>query len=379
MKGALEGILVVSVEQAVAAPVCTRRLAEGGARVIKVEREGGDFARQYDCVAGGDSSYFLWTNLGKESVTVDFKNHEDAELLNRILSRADVLVQNLGPGALHRAGFGSHDLRKKYPKLITCDITGYSTDTDHENMKAYDLLIQAEGGLISINGGETEMGRVGVSICDINAGMNAHAGILEALLLRAKTGQGSSIEISLFSTIAELMTVPLLHNDYGAGPPKRTGISHPSIAPYGAYATCDEKLVVMAVQNEREWHRFCESVLGRSEVADYDRFSTNANRVENRAQLDELIHEVTLVNSRDELSWLLKQADIAHGFVNTIDELSAHPALRRRTGISSHDQPIRLPDKPVFKFDIKEDGGTIPRVPAIGEHTEKIKAEFAGE
>ncbi|MCY4226708.1 MAG: CaiB/BaiF CoA-transferase family protein [Gammaproteobacteria bacterium] len=377
MKGALEGILVVSIEQAVAAPVCTRRLAEGGARVIKIEREGGDFARQYDSVAGGDSSYFLWANLDKESMIADFKNPKDAGLLNRILSRADVFVQNLGPGVLHRAGFGSRDLRRKYPRLITCDITGYGTNTGCESMKAYDLLIQAEGGLISINGGKTEMGRVGVSICDINAGMNAHAGILEALLLRAKTGQGSGIEVSLFSTIAELMTVPLLHNDYGAGPPKRTGINHPSIAPYGAYTTCDGKLVIIAIQNEREWRRFCEKVLDRSELAGHDKFSTNSSRVDNRDQLDELVHEVTLVNSRDDLSRLLKQAGIAHGFVNTVDELSSHPALRRRIGISSQNQPIRLPDQPVFKLGIEEDRGTTPRVPAIGEHTEKIKAEFA--
>ncbi len=377
MKGALEGILVVSIEQAVAAPVCTARLAEGGARVIKVEREGGDFARQYDCVAGGDSSYFLWTNLDKESVILDFKNPEDAGLLNRILSHADVFVQNLGPGALQRAGFGSCNLRKKYPKLITCDITGYGTDTGYQNMKAYDLLIQAEGGLISINGGKTEMGRVGISICDITAGMNAHAGILEALLLRANTGQGSGIEISLFSTIAELMTVPLLHRDYGAGPPRRTGISHPSIAPYGAYVTCDEKLVIIAIQNEREWRRFCEKVLGRPELTDSAAFASNNSRVENRDRLDELIHEVTLVKSRDDLSGLLRKADIAHGFVNTIDELSAHPALRRRIGISSQSQPIQLPDKPVVQLGIKEDRRTVPRVPGIGEHTEKIRAEFS--
>ncbi|MCY4049980.1 MAG: CaiB/BaiF CoA-transferase family protein [Gammaproteobacteria bacterium] len=377
MKDALKGILVVTIEQAVAAPVCTRRLAEAGARVIKIEREGGDFARQYDCVAGGDSSYFLWTNLGKESVIVDFKNPEGAELLNRILSRADIFVQNLGPGALQRAGFGSYDLRKKFPKLITCDITGYGTDTDYGKIKAYDLLIQAEGGLISINGGETEMGRVGVSICDINAGMNAYAGILEALLSRANNGLGSGIEISLFSTIAELMTVPLLHNDYGAGPPKRTGISHPSIAPYGAYFTSDKKLVIIAIQNEREWGRFCKKVLGQPKLTDHNNFSTNDNRVENRDQLDKLINQVTVVSSRDDLSRLLKNADIAHGFVNTVDELSCHPALKRRIGISSLNQTIHLPEKPVCKLDVEEERETIPRVPTLGEHTEKIKAEFS--
>lgn len=372
----LEGMLVVSVEQAVSAPVCTSRLSEAGARVIKIEREGGDFARQYDKVAGGDSSYFLWTNLDKESVVLDFKHPEEARLLHRILSRADVFVQNLGPGALQRAGFGSQDLRRKYPRLITCDITGYGTDTEYENMKAYDLLIQAESGLISINGGQHEAGRVGVSICDINAGINAHAGILEALLLRAQTGHGSGLEISLFSTVAELMTVPLLHNDYGTGAARRTGIRHPSIAPYGAYPTRDKMLVVIAVQNEREWHRFCATVLKRPELSEQDIFSTNDGRVSNREQLDALICELTLASTRDDLTKLLQQGDIAYGHVNTVADLSTHPALRRRTGISSQNLAVRLPDKPVVQLGSQSEKSTIPRVPFAGEHTAKIKAEF---
>ena len=211
----LEGILVVAIEQAVAAPVCTARLCEAGARVIKIERETGDFARGYDNVAGGDSSYFLWNNRGKESLVLDFKNQDDAALLHKILGDADVLVQNLAPGALKRSGFGSAALRERYPRLITCDISGYGDNESVSGMKAYDFLVQAESGLVSISGGVNELGRVGVSICDISAGMNAHAGVLEALLARQITGKGSGVQVSLFGTAADWMTVPLLHSDYG--------------------------------------------------------------------------------------------------------------------------------------------------------------------
>jgi crotonobetainyl-CoA:carnitine CoA-transferase CaiB-like acyl-CoA transferase len=222
----LEGILVVTVEQAVAAPLCTARLCEAGARVIKVERAGGDFARGYDSVAGGNSSYFLWTNAGKESLVLDFKDVNDAALLHRILEQADVLVQNLAPGALERSGFGNETLRRKNPRLITCDISGYGDNEAVAGMKAYDFLVQAESGLVSISGGKNELGRIGVSICDISAGMNAHAGILEALLGRAQTGEGSSVKVSLFGTAADWMTVPLLHHDYGGKAPGRAGL-HP--------------------------------------------------------------------------------------------------------------------------------------------------------
>lgn len=377
MKAPLEGVLVVSVEQAVAAPVCTGRLREAGARVIKVERGGGDFARGYDRVAGGDSSYFLWANLGKESAVLDFKDPDDARLLHGMLAHADVFVQNLAPGALERAGFGSRALRRKYSGLITCDITGYGSAPGLEGMKAYDLLVQAESGLISINGGKNEPGRVGVSICDINAGMNAHAGILEALLSRAQTGHGSGIEISLFGTAADLMTVPLLHNDYGDKAPARTGISHPSIAPYGGYSTRDGHTIIIAVQNEREWRRFCETVLKNPDLARDNRFDSNENRVRNRRELDMLILAVTFSNTRTDLAKLLKSGDIAYGYVNGLGELSTHPALRRRLGLSSEGIPISLPEKVILHSEIQDGGRDIPRAPAVGEHTEKIREEFA--
>ena len=313
----LEGILVVSIEQAVAAPVCTARLREAGARVIKIERESGDFARGYDHVASGDSSYFLWTNLGKESLVLDFKNQDDADLLHRILAKADVFVQNLAPGALERAGFGSESLRKQYPQLITCDITGYGSNPGVQNMKAYDFLVQAESGLVSISGGENELGRVGVSICDINAGMNAHAGVLEAIMLRGRSGQGSGFEVSLFGTAADWMTVPLLHSDYGGKAPKRAGLNHPSIAPYGGYLTRDGETVIVAIQNEREWKRFCDRVLERPEVATDPRFSSNANRVSNRTELDAIISGITETLSRKQFISRLTDGDIAFGSVNS--------------------------------------------------------------
>ncbi len=376
----LEGILVVSIEQAVAAPVCTARLCEAGARVIKIERESGDFARGYDSVAGGDSSYFIWTNLGKESLVLDFKESDDAALLHRILEKADVFIQNLAPGAMQRAGFGSRSLRQAYPRLITCDITGYGNNPEVAKMKAYDFLVQAESGLVSISGGENELGRVGVSICDINAGMNGHAGILEALIERNRSGKGAGIEISLFGTAADWMTVPLLHSDYGGKAPGRAGLNHPSIAPYGGYQTVDGETVIVAVQNEREWSRFCESVLGAPELTTDSRFDSNRNRVENRKEMDQIILGVTTTLSRAQLTERLKQGDIAYGSVNSVEDLSRHPALERRTGISSSGNPVNFPARPI-KFTDRQEGqgedqSKIPCAPAIGQHSEQIRKEF---
>ena len=372
----LEGTLVVSVEQAVAAPVCTARLCEAGARIIKIERESGDFARGYDSVAGGDSSYFIWANLGKESLVLDFKEPEDAALLHRILAHADVFVQNLAPGALARAGFASETLRQRYPKLVTCDISGYGSNESVQSMKAYDLLVQAESGLVSISGGKNELGRVGVSICDINAGMNAHAGILEALINRDKTGTGSGIEVSLFGTAADWMTVPLLHHDYGGKAPGRAGLNHPSIAPYGGYDTRDEQVVIVAIQNEREWQRFCQTVLESPETASDERFDSNSHRVANRPQLDEIISGVTLTLSRDALINRLISADVAYGSVNSIADLSDHPALSRREGISSHGTPVSLPSRAIHHLDPNQATEDPDRAPRIGEHSESIRQEF---
>jgi len=375
----LEGILVVAIEQAVAAPLCTARLREAGARVIKIERTGGDFARHYDCVAGGDSSYFLWTNQGKESLVLDFKNTENAGLLHRILQKADVFIQNLAPGALARAGFGSAELRARNPSLITCDISGYGNNPAVSDMKAYDFLVQAESGLVSISGGKKEPGRIGVSVCDIGAGMNAHAGILEALIKRGKTGKGSAVEISLFGVAADWMTVPLLHYDYGGKAPSRAGLHHPSIAPYGGYRTKDDEIVIVAIQNEREWARFCNGLLRQGELARHADFNSNNRRVRNRQLLDDIILTVTRSITRDEMVHRLQNADIAFGSVNGIADFSAHAALLRRTGVSSTGEEVRYPMRPIIMTDevTGDRFEATGKVPSVGEHTESIRKEFS--
>ncbi|HEY5412470.1 MAG TPA: CaiB/BaiF CoA-transferase family protein, partial [Caulobacteraceae bacterium] len=280
--GALDGILVVSLEQALAAPFCTVRLADAGARVIKIERAEGDFAREYDHVVHGESAYFVWVNRGKQSLVLDFKSPEDAALLARIIAKADVLVQNLAPGAAERAGFGAEAMRAANPRLITCDISGYGETGPYAQMKAYDLLIQCEAGLASVSGSPEGPGRVGVSIADIASGMYAHAAILEALYQRERTGVGKSVAVSMFDALADWMTVPLLHHDYGGRAPPRVGVSHPSIAPYGAFASQDGKQVVLGVQNEREWKALCAEVLGDARLAEDPRFVSNSLRVKNR-------------------------------------------------------------------------------------------------
>ncbi|HEX4095292.1 MAG TPA: CaiB/BaiF CoA-transferase family protein, partial [Caulobacteraceae bacterium] len=279
MSRPLEGILVVSLEQAVAAPFCTCRLADAGARVIKVERAEGDFAREYDHVVHGESAYFVWLNRGKQSLVLDFKSPEDAALLKRIIGRADVLVQNLAPGAAERAGFGAEAMRAANPRLIACDISGYGEEGPYAQMKAYDLLIQCESGLASVTGTPEGPGRVGVSVADIASGMYAHASILEAFYERERTGLGKAVAVSMFDALADWMAVPLLHHDYGRRAPSRVGLSHPSIAPYGAFSSQDGKQVVFGVQNEREWTALCAQVLGDAHLAEDPRFTSNSLRV----------------------------------------------------------------------------------------------------
>ena len=367
----LDGILVVSIEQAVAAPYCSARLREAGARVIKIERSGGDFARGYDDVAGGDSSYFFWLNQGKESLVLDFKQANDATLLHRILSKTDVLIQNLAPGALSRSGFDLNDLRQRYPRLITCDISGYGHGKEVAGLKAYDFLVQAESGLVSISGGESELGRIGISLCDIGAGMTAHAGILEALLERNRTETGSAVEVSLFGVAADWMTVPLLHFDYGGKAPKRAGLNHPSIAPYGGYLTDEGDIVIIAIQNEREWQRFCEGVLELPEQSQNEAFCNNRQRVANRPSLDNLINGVTQTLDRTTLIERLQNADIAFGSVNSVEEFSKHPALQRRDGRSSHGSLVSYPTRPIETTDSETSA------PEIGQHSDAIREEFA--
>src|SRR5487761_1681535 len=282
----LSGLLVVSLEQAVAAPYCSSRLADAGARVIKVERAEGDFARGYDRAAKGLSSYFVWLNRGKESLTADIKDPADAALLHRILAKADVFIQNLAPGAAARSGCGSDALRARYPRLITVDISGYGDTGDYASMKAYDLLVQAESGLAMITGHPAGPGRVGVSACDIACGMAAHASVLEALIERGITGQGKGLKVSLFDGMADWMNVPLLFFEGTGTAPARLGLAHPSICPYGAFATADGALVLIAIQNEREWLEFCAKFLDEPDLPRRAGFETNVIRVANRSAVD---------------------------------------------------------------------------------------------
>src|SRR5580704_15298861 len=282
----LLGLLVVSLEQAVAAPYCSSRLADAGARVIKIERAEGDFARGYDTAAKGLSSYFVWLNRGKQSLVADIKHPDDAALLHRILVRADVFIENLAPGAAARAGFGSDALRERFPRLITVDISGYGDSGEYATMKAYDLLVQAESGLAMITGHPAGPGRVGVSACDIACGMAAHAGILEALIARGSTGQGSGLKVSLFDGMADWMNVPLLFYEGTGRSPERLGLAHPSICPYGAFATADGALVLISIQNEREWADFCARFLAEPDLPQRAGFETNVIRVANRAAVD---------------------------------------------------------------------------------------------
>ncbi len=374
----LAGITVVAVEQAVAAPLCTARLADAGARVIKVERQGGDFARGYDHAAGGDSSYFAWLNHGKESVVLDIKHADDSSLLHRMIDRADVFVQNLAPGALGRAGFDSDGLRAHRPALITCDISGYGETAPLSEKRAYDLLVQAESGLVSISGGRGELGRIGVSICDIGAGMTAHGAILEALVGRSVSGVGASVRVSLFDVAAEWMTVPLIHQESGGVIPQRSGLRHPSIAPYGAYTSSDGALTLVSIQNEREWKRLCVDVLRLPSLGVDARFSGNDKRIANRDALESAVEAAVGAITADLFRQRLSAASIAFGEISSIADLASHPALRRRTVKTSTGGSLRLPAHPV-----RVSGDTtspdVPTVPLTGADTARIRAEFAAK
>ena len=371
--GALDGILVVSLEQAVAAPLCTARLAEAGARLIKIERAEGDFARGYDHVVHGESAYFVWLNRGKESLVLDIKQADDAALLARMVAQADVFVQNLAPAAAARAGFGSADLRARHQRLITADISGYGDDGPAAAMKAYDLLIQCETGLASITGGSDEPGRVGVSVADIACGMNAHAAVLEALIARGRTGAGSGIAVSLFDSIAEWMTVPLLHYDYAGRAPARAGLHHATIAPYGAYGCADGRRIVLSIQNEREWAAFCAQLLGKVELADDLRFADNSRRCTNRAALDAEIAAVLGTIDAAEAITRLTMAGIAVASLNEVADLSRHAHLRC-VSADTASGPVTLPASPIRWAGAPRPAGAVP---AIGEHSDAIRREFA--
>ncbi len=369
----LDGVLVLSLEQAVAAPYCSSRLADAGARVIKIERPDGDFARTYDRAVGDNSSYFVWLNRGKQSLVADIKAPADAGLLHRILERADVFIQNLAPGAAERAGFGSAALRQAHPRLITLDITGYGDTPDYAAMKAYDLLVQAESGLASITGHPAGPGRVGVSIVDVGCGMSAHAAVLEALIERGITGRGKALATSLFAATADWMTVPLLYTESTGAPPQRMGLAHPSVCPYGAFALADGALVLISIQNEREWRQFCSAFLEDPTLPEQPGFASNVARVANRSAVESRIAARFATIGRDQARERLLAANTAFGFVNDVASLAHHPALHR-IEVQTPCGPAMLAAPPVT-FDGRH--ATLGPVPAIGEHTAAIRAEFA--
>ena len=371
-EGPLAGILVVSVEQAVAAPFATSRLADAGARVIKVERPEGDFARLYDRHVAGECAWFVWLNRGKESVVLDIKNADDNALLHRITAQADVFVQNLAPGAAARAGFDSDELRARHPRLITCDISGYGESGPYAKMKAYDFLIQCESGIASVTGTPESASRVGVSVCDIGAGLNAYGAILEAVVARHRSGRGSGIRVSLFDGMADWMTVPLLHLEHAGQAPARTGLSHAMIAPYGAYPVGCGGQMVIAIQNEREWARFCEAILGDAALATDERFAGHPARLANRAEMDPLIVAAFARHTMESLAEALREAGIAFGRLNDVAGLSAHPQLRRAR-VETPAGPVDIVAPPARH----DDDRPLRPVPALGEQSEKIRGEFS--
>lgn len=373
MQRDLEGIMVVSVEQAVAAPYASSRLADAGARVIKVERPEGDFARGYDSLVHGESAYFVWLNRGKQSICLDLKSQADIAILRAMVEKADVFIQNLAPGAIDRLGFAPEALRAENPRLITCSISGYGEEGPYRDLKAYDLLVQAETGLSSITGNAAGPARVGVSVCDISAGMTAFSAILQALYARERTGLGRSIAVSLYHALADWMNVPYLQYAYGGKVPPRAGLSHPTIAPYGAYACRDEKAVLFSIQNEREWAVFCAEVLGDAALAGDPRFSSNNQRVANRPALDAIIERVFAAAPREAMVERLETARIAYGRVSGMDDLLAHPQ-NRHVEVETPTGPVRCLAPGAIMDRTVPDFGPVP---ALGEHTDRLRAEFS--
>lgn len=374
---ALEGLLVVAIEQAVAAPFCTARLVQAGARVIKIERQEGDFARGYDTAAKGESSYFTWLNQGKESICLDFKNDEGATVLWSILKKADVIIQNLSPGALARAGFSAEKMLAINPKLIICNVSGYGDQGEAAKKRAYDLLVQAESGIISISGAPEAPGRVGVSVCDIGAGMTAYSAILEALLRRSLTGHGEALSVSLFDVAADWMAVPYLHATYGNGAPKPAGLRHPSIAPYGAFPCSDKRLILISIQNEREWKRLCLEVLRSESIFQSAAYGTNNDRVANRNDLEREMSAITRTMTSVEFQERLQRASIAYGAINTPDDLASHPAFRTQLSKTADGKELQMPAHPVRRDDGVQ--SIESRSPRVGEHTDLVISEFAAK
>lgn len=373
----LEGITVLSLEHAIAAPFCSRQLADLGARVIKVERPGvGDFARNYDERVKGMASHFVWTNRSKESLTLDLKNEAAGDVLEKLLPQVDVLVQNLAPGAAARLGLSFEALHEKYPQLIVCDISGYGEGGPYEKKKAYDLLIQSESGFVSVTGSKDEMAKAGCSIADIAAGMYAYSNILSALLLREKTGKGSRIDVSMLESMVEWMNFPLYYSFEGQEPPVRAGAAHAVIYPYGPFPTGGGQTIMLGLQNEREWKVFCEQVLGKPELAADERFANNTLRTANREALKQIIVDTFAGMSKDQVIELLETAKIANASVNDMKGVWEHEQLKSRNRWREMDSPVGklptlLPPGVNNAYEYRIDA-----VPGLGEHSEKILREL---
>jgi crotonobetainyl-CoA:carnitine CoA-transferase CaiB-like acyl-CoA transferase len=373
----LEGIMVVSLEQAVAAPFATRQLADLGARVIKIERPGvGDFARGYDATVNGMASHFVWLNRSKQSLTLNLKENGAKDVLNRLLARADVFVHNLAPGATERLGFGAERLREEHPRLIDCGISGYGSTGPYRDKKAYDLLVQCETGLVSTTGTPETPSKVGISAADIAAGMYAYTGILTALYMRERTGEGAAFEVSLLEALGEWMGFPAYFTGYGGSQPPRTGASHAAIAPYGPFEAGDGRVVFLGLQNEREWVKFCEAVLERPELATDPRFDTNSRRVENGEELDEAIDGAFKDLSSEEVISRLDGARIANARMRTVQEFLDHPQLEARDRwreVDSPVGPVRALVPPVTMQGVES---VMEPIPEVGEHTDAILEEL---
>lgn len=373
----LEGVTIVALEQAIAAPFATRQLADLGARVIKVERpESGDFARDYDTTVNGLSSHFVWCNRSKESITLDLKSKHGKEAFSRMLKKADVLIQNLAPGALERMGFDPEKLTEEHPKLIVCSLSGYGKGGPYEEKKAYDLLVQCEAGLVSITGSEEIPSKAGISIADIAAGMYAYTGILTALLNRTKTGRGTVMEVSMLEALGEWMGYPTYYAAYGGTEPSRTGANHSTIYPYGPFVCGDEKTVFIGLQNEREWRRFCKLVLKDSNLATNPRFENNTKRSDNREELKRLIEDSFKTLTSDEVIKRVEESKIANARLNTMQDFFNHPQLiarKRWLKIETPAGEVAALKPPVTMNGVNS---VMKPVPELGEHTDYILEEI---
>jgi itaconate CoA-transferase len=373
----LDGITVIALEHAVAAPFATRQLADLGARVIKIERpKMGDFARDYDETVKGMSSHFVWLNRSKESLTLDLKHARAGQILERLLERADVLIQNLAPGAARRLGLGAESVLPKYPRLIVCDVSGYGENGPYASKKAYDLLVQAEAGVLSVTGTDETPSKVGIAIADIATGMYAYCGILAGLYQREKSGKGTRIEVNMFEALAEWMGYPLYYTHFGSAAPARTGPDHAAIVPYGRYQTGDDKSIMLGVQNEREWAAFCEKVLLEPELGQDPRYNSNSKRVANRSDINALIAKAFATLTAEQLIERLDASGIANARMNTPEEVWEHPQLQARDRWREMDSPVGplatlLPPVTMRDFEARLD-----RVPALSEHTERILSEL---